>query len=60
MREDVLEADEGLRDRVEFVHSGVDAVETRAVVWNLLTVGDGQKEPAVDLKRLPVRRSHRL
>ena len=58
--EDVLEADEGLCEGVELVHGGVDGVETRAAVWNLLTVGDGKKEPAVDLKCLPVRRSHRL
>lgn len=58
--EDVLEADEGLCEGVEFVHGGVDGVETRAAVWNLLTVGDGEKEPAIDLKCLPVRRSHRL
>lgn len=60
MCEDVLEADEGPCERVEFVHGGVDAVETRTAAQNLLTVGDGQKEPAVDLKRLPVCRSHRL
>ncbi len=58
--EDVLEADEGLCECVQFVHGGVDAVETRAVVWNLLTVGDDKEEPAIDLKRLPVRRSNRL
>lgn len=58
--EDVLEADEGLGERVEFVHGGVDAVETRAALRHLLTVGDGEEEPAVDLKRLPVGRSHRL
>lgn len=32
MCEDVLEADEGLSERVEFVHGGVDAVETRAAL----------------------------
>lgn len=30
--EDVLEADEGLCEGVEFVHGGVDGVETRAAV----------------------------
>lgn len=60
MCEDVLEGDEGLSQGVEFVHGGVDAVETRPLIRNLLTVGDGEEEPAVNVKRLPVRRSHRL
>lgn len=58
--EDVLEADEGLCEGAELVHGGVDAVGTRVAVWNLLTVGDGEEKPTVDLKRLPVGRSHRL
>lgn len=32
MCEDVLEGDEGLSERVEFVHGGVDAVETRTSI----------------------------
>lgn len=60
MCEDVLEGDEGLSERVEFIHGGVDAVETWTSSRNLLTVGDSEEEPAVNLKHLPVRRSHRL
>lgn len=60
MCEDVLEGNERLSERVEFIHGGVDIVETWTAVWNLLTIGDGEEEPVIDLKRLPVRGSHRL
>lgn len=60
MCEDVLEADEGLCERVQFVHGGVDAVDTRPTIRDPLTVGDGEEKPAVDLKRLPVCRSNCL
>lgn len=58
--EDVLEGDEGPRKHVELIHGGVDAVQTWAAVWHFLTVGDDEKKPAVDLKRLPVGGSHSL
>lgn len=60
MCEDVLEANEGPGDRIEFVHGGIDAVETWPALRDLLTVGDREEEPAVDLERLPVCRPHRL
>jgi len=60
VREDVLEADEALCEPVELVHGGVDAVEIRAMGRDLLAVGDDEEEPSVNLKGLPVRRSHRL
>lgn len=60
MCQEVLEADEGLCDVVEFIHGGVDAVETGPMIPDLLTVGHSHEDPAINLERLPVCRSHRL
>lgn len=54
MSEDVLEGDEGPGQRVEFVDSGVNVVETRAMLPHLLAVCHHQEEPTVHLKALPV------
>lgn len=58
--EDVLEADEGLSQRVELVNGGVETVQTLARVRKLLAVGDSEEESAVNLERLPVCGSNRL
>lgn len=54
---DVLEADEGLGEHVQLVDGGVDVVETATLAGELITVGDGEEEPVVDLEHLPVRSS---
>lgn len=54
MSEDVLEGDEGPGQRVEFVDSGVNVVETWAMLPHLLAVSHHQEEPAIHLEALPV------
>lgn len=58
--EDVLEGDKGLCQDVEFIDSWVDAVKTRAMIGNPLTICHNKEESSIDLKRLPVCRSHCL